>query len=91
MALLPAEALTVGRILSSKDLEIVDLRGRINSLEIIGKRAEARVRDLEAALKKYGQHFDYNVGDPITCDWDRSGGKCTCGLQPILRGCADPK
>lgn len=34
--------------MTDKDFEIVDLRGRINSLEILGKRYAARIRELEA-------------------------------------------
>jgi hypothetical protein len=58
----------VGRILSNKDLEIVDLRGRINSLEIIGKRAEDRIRELEAAILVHRQQ------EP----------NCRCGFELVL-------
>ncbi len=38
--------------MTDKDIEIVDLRGRINSLEILGKRYETRIRELEELLRE---------------------------------------
>lgn len=39
--------------LSDKDLEILDLKGRINSLEIIGKGLETKYKALLEMAEKY--------------------------------------
>jgi hypothetical protein len=48
-----------GAYVTDKDIEIVDLRGRILSLAILGKRYETRIRELEACVIEYWHAKDW--------------------------------
>jgi hypothetical protein len=81
------------RVLSAKDLLIVDLKGRINSLEILGKRFEAALRDIAAEVSAIGCEgpFDdvcheYTAPKEDWCPWCRIGATINAVRSPASGG-----
>ena len=59
--------------------ELVILANREYDVEHIGERAAATIRDLRAALRKYGEHLSTC---PIRANkgWGRMPSMCDCGF-----------